>query len=71
MSDYERNKALAKALIDDGREHRQFAADIGVSNVTFSGVVSGRVKPSASLRARIALGLGRPERELFPEEVSA
>jgi transcriptional regulator with XRE-family HTH domain len=72
MSDYQRNRALIKAIIDDGRQHGQIAAAVRVSRVTFSGVCSGRVRPSASLRARIAAELGRPEHELFDvSQVSA
>jgi transcriptional regulator with XRE-family HTH domain len=65
------NKALEHALVDDPRQRREIAAAVGVSAQTFSGVVTGRVKPSASLRARIALALGIPEDELFPAKVPA
>jgi hypothetical protein len=66
-----RNLALAHAIIDDGREHRGIAAAAGISATWFGAVLAGSVKPSASVRARIALALNRDESDLFPEQVPA
>jgi transcriptional regulator with XRE-family HTH domain len=71
VSNYQRNRALTKAIVDDGRQHRQIAALVGVSETWFAGVCSGRVRPSAPLRARIADVLDRPEHELFDEPMAA
>jgi transcriptional regulator with XRE-family HTH domain len=68
VRNYERNRALTKAIVDDGREHREIADLVGVSRTWFAGVCSGRVPPSKPLRARIAEVLGRPEAELFDEQ---
>jgi len=63
-----RRRELAKALIDDGREHREVATAAGFNPGYFSGIVSGRIRaPRPETRARIAEALHRPEPELFPE----
>lgn len=71
MHEYERNLPLELAVVTDGRHRYAIAAAAGVNATTFSGVISGRVIPSAAVRARIALALGRAEHELFDEQVSA
>lgn len=63
-----RNLRLLHAILDSGLEHRQIAAAAHVTDQHFSGVCSGRVRPSKALRARIALALGKPEHELFDDE---
>ena len=67
---YPPNLALKHAIIDSRLEHRQVAHKAKTSAQTLGGVLSGRVRPSASLRARLALALNRDEHELFPEQVS-
>jgi len=58
---------LKFAIIEDGRKVADIAAAAGLSTVTVSGVITGRMRATPNNRARIAFALGRPEHELFPD----
>lgn len=66
-----RNANLAAACARDGRSHAEIAAASDTSATWFGGVISGRVRPSAALRRRIAAALDLPEHELFDVQVPA
>ena len=55
------NVALRHAIVDRGRKARDLARAAGLSGVTFSGIVTGRLASTANTRSRIARALGRPE----------
>ena len=59
MHQLTRNVALAVACAHDGRTHREIAQAAEVSRETFGGCISGRVRPSDSLKAK---DLIRPRR---------
>ena len=71
MHQLTRNVALAVACARDGRTHREIAQAAEVSRETFGGCISGRVRPSDSLKARISFALGVPVSELFDVEAAS
>jgi transcriptional regulator with XRE-family HTH domain len=56
---------LKIAVILDGRTSAEIAAAAGLSQVTMSGVVTGRLRATPNVRARLAQALGKPEHDLF------
>lgn len=67
-----RRRELAAAIFNDGRLQREIADAAGVSPMTLSGIVTGRIAaPRRSTRMAIAQALGKAEDELFPERVDA
>ncbi len=62
-----RNKALKKALIDDGRTQRAIALATQIGEVRLSGIVNGHVSASDDEKAVIADALQRRVAEIFPE----
>lgn len=58
-------RGLVLAAIEDGRWRYEQAAAAGVNAGTYSGILTGRVQPTAEQRVRIAAALGRPEASLF------
>jgi transcriptional regulator with XRE-family HTH domain len=62
---------FAAELARRGITRRVLADAVGVHPNTLTNINSGVMLPSASLRARIALALGKTEDELFGEQVPA
>lgn len=63
-----RRRELVVAILDDGRQQQQVAVAAGISPMTLSGIVTGRIRePRRGTRERIARALNRPHDELFPE----
>lgn len=61
---------LKAAIILAGRTCGDVAAAVDVQPVTLSMVICGRQAPWPALLDRLALELGKPADELFPELVS-
>lgn len=59
---------LAAIAARQGVTYRQISRQCGVHDNTVSRVVEGVLRPSASLRARIADALGVDERAIFTTE---
>ena len=62
------NSALKGAIEDANFYQGTVAARVGVSEGLLSMILKGDVVPTAKIRAKLAALLGKPERELFPED---
>jgi hypothetical protein len=62
-----RNVPLARAVAEDGRPKYLIAAGVPMPANVFGGILSGRVRPTAHQRERLAAVLNRTESELFGE----
>ena len=60
-----RQPRLRFALWEDGRPIKDICQAAGLSQVTTSGVVTGRLRATENVRRRLAAALGRDESELF------
>jgi transcriptional regulator with XRE-family HTH domain len=62
-----RQPKLKLAIFEDGRQSQEIAKEAGLSQVTVSGVCTGRIRATPNVRARLAAALGRPEQQLFDD----
>lgn len=65
------NVALAKAIIDSGKKKKTIARLARLEPSYFSKILHGDREPTDVQRERIARVLGKPEADLFPDEVPA
>lgn len=63
-----RRRELALAVYDSGHHQHEIAAIAGISPMTLSGIVTGRIAtPRQATRTAIAKALDRDVAELFPD----
>jgi transcriptional regulator with XRE-family HTH domain len=64
-----RHSQLAVHIFNDGRPKYLIAAAARMPGQHLSGILSGKIKPSASARARLADVLNTSVADLFPDAV--